>query len=187
MDFYNILMPRPKSEMFLPSVNHEEMIKAALWNVDYHLGAVKHFNHEPGMSTIWEDDATLEKARRLDLQADINRFHAHLRAFFWELVATFEEMKVWATETHGRASGHLAELHKTANANWYAEVSSYRNFAHRCFLVAQGEYGVESRKLVFRSLIQARKDGGQPMVPDGLIEYRDEMHKLLDRLRQIPV
>src|ERR1700685_533598 len=83
-------MPRSSSEMFSSQVNHEEMVKAALWNVDYHLRAVNHFHQRPGMSTIREGDASLEEARKRDLQADVNRFHAHLRAFFWELVAAFE-------------------------------------------------------------------------------------------------
>jgi hypothetical protein len=183
-----MLMPRPKSAMFLPgNVNHEEMVKAALWNVDYHLGAVQHFNGQPGMSTIWEDDPTVEDARRPHLQTDINRFRAHLRAFFWELVATFDAMKVWIVETYGRKSEQMAELEKTGEADWYVAVSAYRNFAHRCFLTSQGVFGVENRKLIVRSLIQSRKDGGQPMIPDTLVEYRNEMQKLFDRIREVPV
>jgi hypothetical protein len=69
--------------MFLPNVDLKEMVKAALWNVDYHLGAVKHFNQKPGMAALWEDDPTVEAVRRPHLQADINRFHAHLRSYFW--------------------------------------------------------------------------------------------------------
>jgi hypothetical protein len=153
-------MPRSSSEMFSSQVNHEEMVKAALWNVDYHLRAVNHFNQRPGMSTIWEGDASLEEARKRDLQADVNRFHAHLRAFFWELVAAFEEMRLWMQETHGRKSEPLAELDKTLDAEWYVEARIYRNFAHRCFLVSQGVFGVESRKLICRSLIQDSSSEG---------------------------
>jgi hypothetical protein len=173
--------------MFLPNVNHEEMVKAALRSVDYHLEVVAHLNGQQGMSTIWEDDPTVENDRRLQLQTEINRFHAHLRAFFWELVATFDAMKVWIVKTYGRKSEQMAELEKAGEADWYGAVSAYRNFAHRCFLVEQGEYGVESRKLIFRSLIQARKDGGQPVIPEGLVEFRNEMYKLFDRIRKIPV
>jgi hypothetical protein len=176
-------MPRPSSEMFLPNVNLEEMAKAALWNVDYHLRAVKHFNQQPGMSTLWSDDPTVENTRRPHLQADVNRFHAHLRSFFWELVATFDAIEVWVKETYGRNSGHLAELRHREKADWFVEVSNYRNFAHRCFLVSQGMYGTENRKLIARSLVPARRHGGQPMIPDGLVEYRNEMHRLFSDIK----
>jgi hypothetical protein len=187
MSFYTIFVPRPKSEMFLPgNVNLEQMVTVALWNVDYHLRAVHHFNGRPGMSTIWKDDPTVEDARKPDLQADINRFHAHLRSFFWELVATFDAMKVWIVETYGRNSEQMAELEKTGKTDWYVAVSAYRNFAHRSFLFSQGVFG-ENRKLIVRSLIQSRRDGGQPMIPHTLVEYRNEMQNLFDRIRKIPV
>jgi hypothetical protein len=177
-------MSRKTSEMLLPNVNLEEMVKVALWNVDYHLAAVKYFNERPGMSTVWEDDPTVEPARKPDLQGEVNSFHAHLRAFFWELVAAFDTMKTWVIETRGRTSGHLSEVEQSGKANWYVEVSSYRNFAHRCSLLSVGEHELKSGKLVARSLISARRFGRQPAVPDGLVEYRDEMHKLFDRVRQ---
>lgn len=172
--------------MFLPNVDLKQMVMAAVWNVDYHLRAVKRFNQQPGMATLWEDDATVEASRKPHLQSDVNRFHAHLRAFFWELVAAFETMKVWATEIHGRNSTQLAELEKVEQELWFVDMSNYRNFAHRSFLVNQGLFQVESRKLIFRSLIQARKGGPQRMIPDGLVEFRDELHKLFVRVLSLP-
>jgi hypothetical protein len=94
-------------------------------------------------------------------------------------------MKVWAIETRGRSSEQIVELEKAENENWLIEVTNYRNFAHRCFLVSQGLFQVESRKLIFRSVIQARKSGPRPSIRDGLVEYRDAMSNLFAKIQNL--
>ena len=139
------------------------------------------------MGTAWHDDDSLEAQKRPQLQAEVNRFHAHLRAFFWELVAAFEAMHIWGVEKHGRATSQLAELEKARRrrADWCAEIRDYRNFAHRCFLVSVGEYGVPNRQLASMALMSVRKGGTQYMVPERLDFYRNQMHGLFERVKQI--
>jgi hypothetical protein len=180
-------MARPTSEMFLPAVDLREMAKAALWNVDYHLGAVQHFNEQPGMTTNWQIDVALDATRKGQLQTDINRFHAHLRSFFWEMIAAFEAMKVWIIETRGRNSAHMKALEKSTTADWFVEVSNYRNFAHRSFLVSQSLFQESTQKMIHRSLLAARRGGGQPAIPESLVEYRNHMNNVFGTIQQVPV
>jgi len=163
------------------------MAKAALWNVDYHLGAVQHFNEQPGMTTNWQIDVALDAARRSQLQTDINRFHAHIRSFFWEMIAAFEAMELWIIETHGRNSAPMKALKKSRTADWFVETSNYRNFAHRSFLISQSLFQESTQKMIRRSLLPARRGGGQPAIPESLVEYRNHLNEAFETIQQLPV
>ena len=179
-------MPRRQSALFLPgNVDLEEMVGAALWMVDYHLAAVEDLNTRPGTGSDWKADPTITIDRRPYLLADINRLNAHLRSFFWELVATFDAMRFWVKETFGDASKQMAELEKAAESEWYMEVSEYRNFAHRGFVASEGMFKSSDRKLIARCLVQTRRGGPQAMIPDRLAEYQHEIQALFDRLGKL--
>lgn len=89
-------------------------------------------------------------------QDQINQIHWHLRSFFWELVGVFDLMLQWANESfqlgldeHRVTWSTLPEqsginqdvwtrlrsvLSDAWESEWYFEVRTYRNFAHRSFL-----------------------------------------------------
>jgi hypothetical protein len=135
------------------------------------------------MTTIWREDSTLDPAQVQAFQYEENAFHACLRAFFWELKSALDLMKIWISESYGRKSALWEKLEESRESNWYKEVTAYRNFSHESFLVPQGLYQTATKKLIARNIAQAgREGGGQPMIPDTLIEYRNETHALFATL-----
>jgi hypothetical protein len=178
-------LPRSRSEIFRPNISPEDAVKAALWNVDYHLGAVIHFHQQPSMGALWKDDASIKAEQKLQLQAEVNKFYAHLRAFFWELDAAFDLMQIWIKGAHGRESDKWAELEKARVTDWFKDSSAYRNFSHESFLVSEGIFQTSSQKIIARNIAQpARKGRGQPMIPDTLVEYRNEIQTLFNKLKR---
>jgi hypothetical protein len=179
-------MGRPTTDIPLPAVDLKQMVKAALWNVDYHLDVLTTLTNARGLSTLWEDDPTLDAATKNILQGEVSRFHAHLRGFFWELVAAYEAMCVWAKNP--RRPELVAHLENAKQADWYLDLESYRNFAHKCFLVAEGSYRTRdgARGDVPIMLVAPRRDRMQTPVPDGLTKYKDSMQALFEKLLDLP-
>jgi len=174
-------MPRRTSKLFTPTFPlPKTMVEAALWNVNYHRFKIDELLAGRGMTTLWHDDPSLDDKAKFHLQGEVSRFHAHLRAFFWELVAAFESMRIWAKE-YGAASKQVQEIKAAANSDWYAEISEYRNFAHRSFLVAQGIFGTQDRQSKFLYLI-APKDPPREL-KEHLDYYQKHMRDLFDTLK----
>jgi hypothetical protein len=95
------------------------------------------------------------------LQEDVNRFHRHLRAFFWELIAEFDMLLAYVNEIEalgvpeasvswstlasaalnlGKWPDTLKRLADVYCSKWFTEVRYYRNFAHRSSLFLQCAY-----------------------------------------------
>ena len=131
----------------------------------FHLKKIKERVNSPAVQTIWSNDKNLDETARRKLQADINIFHWHLRAYFWELIAAFDTMLQWANQRYKfglsevevrwkkipkQARKYQAEwdqkyalLEETWNSSWFYEVRMYRNFAHRAFQFVQSDIGDE--------------------------------------------
>jgi putative hemolysin len=72
----------------------------------YHQNQLLQALGRAGMSTLW-NVASVDEATRSRLQRDVNEFHWHLRAFFWELVAEFDMLLV--VVNHSEALGIAEE------------------------------------------------------------------------------
>ena len=135
----------------------------------YHLNRVKELLNSAGMQTLWTEDTTLDERTRAERQGEVNLFHQHLRAFLWELVATFDTMLQWANQRYElgvpEKDVKWSKIQKKAkdakkdqadwekkylllesawDSDWYFEVRGYRNFAHRAFLNVQAAIVKES-------------------------------------------
>ncbi len=173
-------MERPKTGIPLPAMDLKQMVEAALWNVDYHFYVLTTLLSSRGLSALWEADPSLDEPTKHNLQGEVNRFHAHLRGFFWELVAAYDAMRVFAQ----RGPEKLAVLKTAGKTDWYTAVHSYRNFAHKCFLIAEGSYSVRdgTRGDVPIMLIPAGPGRMQTSIPDGLMTYKDNMRALFKKV-----
>jgi len=141
----------------------DELAHAAFMGANYHLEKIKKLINSPGMQTIL--DKNIDEPTKKKLQNDVYLFHWHLRAFFWEMVATFDTILHWVNQKYklGLKEGEVkwVNIHNMVNkfninqsewknkytllenawnSEWYYEVRKYRNFAHRAFLFVQGEY-----------------------------------------------
>lgn len=174
----------------------------------YHLDALRSFLRRPGVQTLWQEGPNLSSTERGLLQDQLNAFHWHLRAFFWEIVSAFDAMLHWSnrrfelsvkerdvgwdTIEKGNAqvdAGTWAKkrsiLRTTWESEWFFEVRQYRNFAHRSFLLLQVSYGPSKDDpsgvyhLTFINLLPARV--GQQVCRD-LIEHLSEYH---DRMGKV--
>jgi hypothetical protein len=128
------------------------------------------------------------------------RFHFHLRAFFWELVATFDSMLQWvnqarrlglkerdvcwqsvreAADQADLQSSELEALRVAFDSEWFFEARQYRNFSHRAFQFVQVEREPDG-SLTLIWLLPSR-DGQPPCysLRDQLAEYALRMEKLV--------
>lgn len=134
--------------------------------------------------------AHLEGIRAIANSNDESRsaeLHLRVRAFFWEMVATWELFHNWANEhfkfglggrklnpanvqkrlaSDPRCTAVYDVLRSTYESSWLWEVLQYRNYAHRSYLDMQGlEYQTSGSFQTF--LIPCRD--GQSYVP--LVEH----------------
>jgi hypothetical protein len=77
-----------------------------------------------------------------------------------------------------RRPAKVAVWETAGKSDWYSAVDSYRNFAHKSFLIAEGSYSGDGTRGVPIMLIPAGPGGMQTPIPDGLITYRDKMQEL---------
>ncbi len=164
----NQLQIHPLFTVNLPVMRLDTFAHSAFSGASYHLDQIREIIQKPGMQTMpsdYRDNPSLDKELKRQLQVDANLFFWHLRAFFWELVASFDTMLQWANQryeleipehdvrwttirqkansstrdpTEWRAK-YIA-LSNAWNSAWYFEVRNYRNFAHRAFLFTENWY-----------------------------------------------
>lgn len=95
-------------------------IRTALRGASYHLHQLK---------TAMTSMRPLTDAQGLRLE-EVELFHWHLRAFFWELVAVRDVLK--------RSRSPLPDLAgKLDNERWFIEVTAYRNFTHKSLHIVE--------------------------------------------------
>ena len=189
-----------------PSMDLSDHTYFAFNGAVYHLSRVKALLNSPGMQTLWTEDTTLDERARAERQSEINLFHHHLRAFLWELVATFDTILQWANQRYELgvpekdvkwskiqkkakyANKDQADwdkkyslLQRAWNGDWYFEVRGYRNFAHRAFLNVQAAIVKESDgdRLEIAHLFPIR-EGQHEFVPiqEQLSIYLENMRRL---------
>lgn len=151
-----------------PSVDLVVNARAALSGAEYHLGQIR--------------DQASRMQKVPSYQANAGILHWHLRAFFWELVASMETTRLALQRVSGsRRSSELAELDRTLDEDWWKEVEEWRNFAHRAFLFLQGEFHPDN-KLNFLFLPPLTPSGPQHMVPGRLEYYLEQARQLQARV-----
>jgi len=191
----------------VPAMELDKFSFSAIAGARYHLEKIAENLNSAGMQRYWGDDLEIDDLTRRKLQANINVFHWHLRAFFWELVASFDTMLQWANQrfdlglqedkvkwekiprTAGKDQAEwdkkYAILESVWESSWYFEVRMYRNFAHRAFLFVQSEF--EEQKTSHKSSHQLKMTWLLP-VREGQQEYRIIMEQLqyyLERMRHL--
>jgi hypothetical protein len=166
-------------------------------NARYHLDQLFQALNKEGWTTSWSP-ATVDEATRSRLQRDVDEFHRHLRAFFWELVAEFdmllvtvnhfeglgiaEERVSWdevARQAHaqGKWSTRIDTLCRAYCSAWFTEVRAYRNFAHRAPLLVICDVG--DGQLNALKLLPAIQGQAFTDLRDQLREYLRKMEQLL--------
>jgi hypothetical protein len=200
----NRKMPEHKRRLrILPPIELRSNAGSALLGARYHLEEAGRLAQTRGVETLWQQESGLDSETRRQLQHDVNRFHWHVRAFFWELVATYDTLLHWANqmldlgisehkvsrdevmaqaEKQGKYSPELQELTKVYESEWYFEVRQYRNFAHRAFLFIQGEYDANN-KLVLQWLLPARE--GQRENYQALLQLDDYLAQMGNLVQRI--
>jgi len=197
---------RPSKQLrTVPAMALDKLAHSAFIGAVYHLARIRDFVASPCLQTTWSEDTDLDETTKRKCQTDLNQFHWHTRAFFWELVASFDTMLQWANRRYGlgvcehqvkwkriprKSSKDQAEwdvkyalLESAWNSEWFYETRMYRNFSHRGFLLVQGEYddhlGKSKPTLRLIWLIPAR---------EGQQEYVDLLQQLsqyLEHMRQL--
>lgn len=198
-----------KQLRIVPVMPLDELAHSAFIGAAYHLARIKELIASPCIQTMWKEDTDLDDTTKREYQTGINQFHWHMRAFFWELVASFDTMLQWANQKyglgvdehkvewekiHGKASKDQIEwnakdalLESIWNSEWYYEIRMYRNFSHRGFLFIQseydGHYGKSKPTLKLICLIAAR-EGQQEYVDllQQLFQYLDHMRQLGEKV-----
>jgi len=190
----------------------DDLVHSAFAGAQFHLEKIKVLLNRPAMQTNWIDDSSLDEATKKTLAFEGNQLHWHIRAFFWELVATFdtllqwenyrydlgiqEEKVIWAEikkNSNKAKKNHLdwdreyGLLEDAWNSDWFFEVTNYRNFAHRSFIFINAEYngfyGKQKPKLITIFLTPARV--GQQEYVDiftCLTGYLKKMQELKERI-----
>jgi hypothetical protein len=157
----------------------------------------------------WHDGKQVDEIAQDRLYHYGLKFDLHLRAFFWELDATFDTMLQWANQRYklGVSEGNMkweAIKNKQAtgvyeldsewkekyqlldtvwNSAWYFEVRMYRNFAHRTFNFVQHAFVKHTDPERYETTITCL-----PSARDGQQEYTDimaQLQKYLDEMRQL--
>jgi hypothetical protein len=209
------MFKKHKAYKIVPAIKLDNAASFAFNGAKYHFEKVKENFNGPAIQTGWEwTDQCKDQATKQKLQDQIYQFYWHLRAFFWEMVGTFETILQWANQRYELgvpedkvlwsripklASKDQSEwdkkyaLLKSAwESDWYFEVRMYRNFAHRGFLFAHGEYRINQRSdreesaLNIMSLLPVRE--GQQNCTDiiqQLSGYLEEMRRLEENIFRI--
>ena len=137
----------------MPGRTAKDDARLALKGASYHLYQVK----EQFAAGLLNDD-------------QIMLFHWHLRAFFWELVATRDSLR---RDPRARSS-LLGELKALEDATWFKEVKEYRDFAHQSFQIVE----VAKQRPTNRAVaMQMQLRPGDAL--SHLNEYWSEMDKVL--------
>ena len=150
----------------VPAMKLEDSVFAALAGAAYHLGRVNTYLTD--LTSI--KDVLLQGTQRPGSQQEeqrlTNLIHWHLRAFLWEMVATFDTLLQWANQRYDLGyEPHqvrwdnierpkkrndsddwretLRKLKTTNYSSWYTQVCHYRNYAHWSFHFVQMEYSAE--------------------------------------------
>jgi len=202
----------PALTVKLPVVQLDKSAHSAFVGAKYHISKIEEMMHRPGMQSMISDymnDADIEENLKREMQCDVNIFFWHLRAFFWELVATFDTMLQWANERYGlgiaeekvrwetirqnasRATkdpgewgNRYASLENVWNSAWYFEVRNYRNFAHRAFLFVESAHREqETNGRVQHELVFAHLIPAQKEQP--FLDMREQLLSYLEQMRQL--
>ena len=148
-----------------PAMPLDDLANMAFIGAVYHLGRIKKLAISPCIQTMWQNDDTIDEATKKRFQAGVNQFHWHVRAYFWELVASFDTMLQWVNQRYALSVPEdkvtWVTIHKKAtmakvdqtewskkhtslenawDSTWFYEIRQYRNFAHRAFLFVNAEY-----------------------------------------------
>jgi len=190
----------------------DSLAKCCLIGAKYHLEKIIELHNQIGMQTLNNSDLPIDKQKQESIQIEINQLHWHIRAFFWELVASFDTILQWVNQEyelgiHERkvnwceikkhnSKNNLLQadwsrkksiLEKAWESEWFYEVRLYRNFAHRAFQFIQseydGDYGREPSTLKKTWLSPARE--GQSDYVDiitHLTDYLERMRGLTNRI-----
>ncbi len=164
---------------------------SAVAGARYHLDQIGKLFERPAMRLPWEwRDPNFPEATKAQYQIEVNQFHWHLRAFFWELVAAVDVLLVQVNMTHELeiaedeiawrtvktaaerrriSSRPITMLKQTFESDWFTEVRGYRNFAHRGQLI---------------TIFDVSEDGNRPPV-GGLFPARDGQERSFDLLHQL--
>lgn len=166
----------------VPAQDVRGMMCMGLEGARYHFYQIQAALKSPGVATGWTAKSVIDEQERVQLQRDINRFHWHLRAFFWELVAEMDLLRVVVKKSPMSDRTKLMEdLRRAYDAAWFAEVRTYRNFAHQSLLFVQCSYkGPPPGELEFAYLLPAIE--GQSPTYDLLAQlsgYLEKMERLL--------
>ena len=186
----------------VPAMDLRAAVFSSIWGARHHYERIKQLSEKPSMQILRKnedaDDATKRRARQ-----EVNQFHWHMRALFWEVVAAFDITLQWANKKYrlgiDEREVHWDSICKKAKdshkwckefevlkqvweSEWYFEVRGYRNFAHRAFLFVTNEYNEENgtRRLTHIWLEPSRKGQGECVEAMSQIwEYLDRMYKSL--------
>jgi len=152
-----------------PSVDLVTHARAALAGARYHLARIQR-----EISTMRRTPGSHN--------ANVNTLHWHLRAFFWELVATMETT-TWVVSPDRRfptRSPEGSELEQAKESGWWQEVEELRNLAHRAFLFLQAEVHADGR--LIHLVLPSLPHSAQHAVPDRLEYYVGKMTNLQRRV-----
>ena len=196
----------------VPAMPLDTLAHSAFIGAAYHLGRIKKLASSPCMQTMWKDDDSLENATKKRLQADVDQFHWHVRAFFWELVASFDTMLQWVNqrfelsvpedkvrwstihEKAAEARKDQAEWNKKHallesawDSAWYYEIRQYRNFAHRAFIFVNAEYNGnygKNKPTLKKVWLTPAREGQQEYVDIvlHLLNYLEEISQLGEKI-----
>jgi hypothetical protein len=195
--YYIVSKPKHKTHKALkivPAMDLEDLTARAFSGAKYHLNKIRENLHSPTIQTYlaWKSGEGLDLATQKQLEHFDNEFGWHLRAFFWEMVATFETMQNCAKQRSKKANKDQAEWYKKSallesawQSEWYFEIEQYRNFAHQAFLFVQCDYSEHKEanavkyKLNITSLLPAREGQQQCMdILEHLSSYWEKMRDL---------
>lgn len=198
-----------KSFKIHPVIELDSLAKCCLLGAQYHLEKIIELHNQFGMQTLNDSDFPIDKQKQESAQIKINQFHWHIRAFFWELVASFDTILQWVNQEYElslhekdvnwckikkrNSKNNLFQvdwlkkrsiLKKEWHSDWFYEMRLYRNFAHRSFQFIQSEfdsdYGKTPPTLKKTWLSPAR---------EGQSDYVDIISHLtdyLERMRGLP-
>ncbi len=196
-------IPKPTYKLALrivPAQNAASGVGMGVEGARYHLGHLCEDLKSEGMATGWTDNS-VDQATRARLQREINHFHWHLRAFFWELVAEFDTLLVAVNDAEGlgipeekicwkevarqalgqkKWSTRIDTLKNSYCSAWYTEIRTYRNFAHRLPLFVHSDYGPGGLNAI--ALLSAIEGQQQRDLRDQLPEYLSRMEQLAGNL-----
>ena len=181
----------------------------ALSGARYHLNTLLGILGRPALQRRWQEDPQVSEEQRQSLARNANRFFWHLRAYFWELTATFDHLLQWANQVYGlnitegtvkwervkyaksKATLNQSEwcnkyglLEAAWNSEWLFEVWQYRNFAHRDVPFMEWEYDEKGNLNPSLVCLPPARVGQQPYVPltDHLRSYLGKMHQLVSSI-----